>query len=249
MSKVAAVAVPYILGETHFVLMVQTLLSLLAMKHEHELDIIAVVNRFDGPDPDYEWLVRSCDLVERNDKNCLARAWNKGIRHAFERGAEYALVCNLDLLFHPRYLAELVEFARREPEHFIWGGTDYPDPKTLENAPLDAEPAAKASFDCFLIDRKLFERVGEFDEQFEPAYHEDSDMLYRIKLANGTIKNTGAARYHHFDRITIKGAKIEGRQEFLDELRAMMNLSMARYETKWGGLPGKERFITPYGKR
>ena len=248
MSKVAIVVVPYVLYKSHFIMMVQTILSALSMKHEHTLDLIAIVNGFKQSDSDYHWIEQTFDVAQKNDKNCLARAWNKGIRLAFERGADYVLVCNLDLIFHSRYLEKLIEFAKAEPQPLIWGGSEYSDFKTLEQAPLTEEASILSPFNSYLIDRRLFEQIGKFDEQFEPAYHEDSDMLYRIKLAGGTIKNAAGARYHHFDRMTIIGAQMENDADFLNWLRVLMDESMRRYSLKWGGLPGQERFSIPYGK-
>lgn len=250
MSKLAILAVPYILTETHYTFMVHTVLSLLSCKHDHHLDLIAVVNAFDRPEADLEWLRRSFDHVEMNDRNCLARAWNKGIARALDRGADYILLINLDLMFHSQFIAELLQFAGQHPEHLVWGGDEWKDRTTLESAALEEHNAGVVGvhFNCFLIDRRLFDQIGEFDEQFEPAYHEDSDMIYRVKLAGKTMFRTSRARYHHFDRITIKGAAAERQEEFLDKLRLMMDNSMALYEKKWGGLPSHERFNTPYNQ-
>ncbi len=246
--KIAVVTTPFILNEFQYVFMTQTVISLLSMKHAFELDLIAVVNHFNKSAGSFEWIGKSFDLVEISQKNNLARAWNRGIRKGLERGAEYVLVINLDLVFHELFLANLVRFADENPSALIWSGMEWPDLEGLANATLTGEVAKWAYFSCFMVDRKLFEQIGEFDEQFEPAYHEDSDMHYRIALKKGTILATPSARVFHLERVTLKGAMSESDTQFLDSLRIQMDDSMLRYRVKWGGLPGKETYTAPYNK-
>jgi GT2 family glycosyltransferase len=246
MNKIAIVAVPYILHQFHKIFMVQTVLSLLSMKHEYELDLIAIVNSFQGSEKDFEFITQSFDVVDVNDKNNLARAWNKGIKAAIERGADYVLVINLDLVFHSQFLNNLVEFAKFNPEAIMWSGHEWSDQENLELAPLSSEISDAAHAACFLIDKRLFEIVGDFDEQFEPAYHEDSDMLYRIKLKKLKTMSTKKALFYHLDRVTLKGAINNGDRDMLDTLRICMDLCMEKYAKKWGGLPGRERYKEPY---
>ena len=120
--------------------------------------------------------------------------------------------------------------------------------ETLAQAELNDEVITTPHFSCYLIDRRLFEVVGEFDEQFEPAYHEDSDMIYRMQLLRQQGASTNTARFFHLDRVTLKWAMASQNQEFLDKTRVLMDKSMERYSLKWGGMPGNEKFQTPYNK-
>lgn len=244
--KIAVVAVPFIVSEYQFNVAVRTVLSVLAHKTPHQLDLIAVVNSIQTGQGHFDWFKNSFDVCEVNDRNILARAWNKGIALGFERGADYCLVTNLDIVFHSQFLNNLISFAQANPQAHMWSGLPWEDEATLEQAALDGEPIGISHFHCFLIDRRLFEVIGPFDEQFEPAYHEDSDMLYRMRLANLLQLATPSARIFHLDRITLKGAMIAGQEEMLLRLRKMMDLSMERYKAKWGGLPGEEKFKRPY---
>lgn len=246
--RIAVVTTPFILNEFQYIFMTQTVLSLLSMKHNFALDLIAVVNHFNQRAGSFDWVHKTFDLVQANEKNNLARAWNRGIRAGFERGAEYVLVINLDLTFHELFLENLVTFADAHRHALMWSGMEWDCQESIQAAPLQGEPSASAHFSCFLIDKKLFADIGEFDEQFEPAYHEDSDMLYRISLKNGTLLSTPSARFFHLERVTLKGAISEDDTAFLDGLRGLMDKSMERYRVKWGGLPGKEIYRSPYGK-
>lgn len=247
MAKIGVVTVPYVLNEHHYIYMVQTVLSLLYGQGEHKLDLIAIVNGFQRPESEFDWLKKSFDLVEINERNNLAMAWNRGIDRCFERGNDYALVINLDLFFHSKFLDGIVAFAKSVPDTIAWSGTEWADMATLESAPLEGDPIGHAHFSCFMIGKDFFARAGRFDEQFEPAYHEDSDMLYRLHLLNLRPLATPAARFFHIDRATIKGVVLNNKDDkLLDELRAKMDESMERYKKKWGGLPGSEVFKTPY---
>ncbi len=245
--QIGIVTTPFIRVESHFNLMAHSMLSLLGMRTVHKLDLIAVVNGYRIEGPELQFINSGFDHVEINDRNNLARAWNKGIRLAFERGAEYVLVMNLDINFHPQFLDNLIAFAERRKDAIIWSGMEWKDEKTLETAPLkNTEDSENASFSCFLIDKRLFEKVGEFDEQFEPAYHEDSDMIYRIRLARESHARTASALYWHFEAGTIQGFAAEDQHPLLQEMRVFLDIGMERYGRKWGGLPGKEKYSTPY---
>lgn len=249
MARVAVVVVPYILNDTHFNFMVQTIFSLFGMKTKHELDVIAIVNHCRPNQTDMGWIRPTFNLVEINDQNNLARAWNKGILQALDRGADYVLVPNLDLLFHDSFLDNLVSFAESNPHAVIWSGQEWTDRAAFESEPITYEVSEGAMFSCFLVDKRLFQILGPFDEQFSPAYHEDSDMLYRVKLMGLKTLRTASARYFHFDRMTIKGAKIESDETFLEKVSESLTFNLEKYKKKWGGAPGEESYMAPYQKK
>lgn len=88
---------------------------------------------------------------------------------------------------------------------------------------------------CFLQRQELWDRVGEYDAEFWPAYFEDSDYRYRMKLLD-------------LDR---KGAKPHGGFKHARRGSGRVGLTgyvgnAARYERKWGGPPGYERFRQPF---
>lgn len=55
-------------------------------------------------------LVSNTFSHHRNEKAaCCAKSWNYGVKDAFERGYDYALVLNNDVLLHPETIDRLVE--------------------------------------------------------------------------------------------------------------------------------------------
>lgn len=91
-----------------------------------------------------------------------------------------------------------------------------------------------------LISRNLFKKIGRFDEEFYPAYFEDSDYIYRIKLAgllheidyelSPLVQRTGSST--NKDRTLFDGYFQKNRE---------------RYIAKWGNSPLLETFTTPFG--
>lgn len=248
-SKLALVSVPFLLTDLHASWMQKTIESATA---QESFDKIAVINRC-RPE-DRAQIDSLFSLVEVNDQNILARAWNRGIRLAFERGATHVLVTNLDVIFHPKCLDNLLNFAITHSEAIAWSPVIWKKLASLRAAVLEERSEVRMDYSCFLIDRRFVETLGEFDEQFVPAYYEDADMLYRIKLAGQMTLSTFNALYFHLERGTLKGMLTEGASagvapnEVISELDRFMSVNVDRYIQKWGGRPGDEKFTTPYGR-
>ncbi len=89
----------------------------------------------------------------------------------------------------------------------------------------------------------LFEKVGPWDESFYPAYFEDNDYEYRIKLLfPEKIRPVDDITYEHIGSVTVK--RLSGIE--LTQHHLAFERNKARYITKWGGLPREEKYKTPY---
>jgi GT2 family glycosyltransferase len=87
----------------------------------------------------------------------------------------------------------------------------------------------------------MYDYIGDFDETFYPAYYEDSDYLYRMKL-KGIRQDVEA-------ELNPQTARISMTQERDPELvNASMQENRLRYIEKWGNSPLLETFLTPYNK-
>jgi hypothetical protein len=99
------------------------------------------------------------------------------------------------------------------------------------------------------LHRCLFETVGFFDEAFWPAYWEETDFLYRLKLA-GLVGVDDEGNISHDSWLFVDVDGEFGRQAAtLQDCLAPVNLmeSQQRYEAKWGGPSGAEQFTVPFG--
>ena len=97
------------------------------------------------------------------------------------------------------------------------------------------------SFEVFLLNKHFYNVVGRFDEVFYPAYYEDSDYIYRIKLSD--VNFFIERKLNPFEQV------ISGTYEKDPELT---NNAKVRnrdiYIKKWGGMPLLESFTKPYNE-
>lgn len=97
------------------------------------------------------------------------------------------------------------------------------------------------SWSIFIIPKTLYEQIGKFDEGFYPAYYEDSDYLYRMKLM-GIRQAIDDSLNPSIYRISMT---YEKNPELVNE---SMRLNADRYKRKWGGSPLLETYSTPFNK-
>ena len=89
------------------------------------------------------------------------------------------------------------------------------------------------------MNKDIFNNVGEFDEKFYPAYYEDSDYIYRLKLLG--------LRQDVDTRLNPKDARVSQTYEKCPEyVNDAMRYNRQRYIDKWGDIPLLEKFITPF---
>jgi GT2 family glycosyltransferase len=92
----------------------------------------------------------------------------------------------------------------------------------------------------FMLPERIFMEVGEFDEEIYPAYFEDNDFAYRLKLAGKPHQHDKALNpVVYRNSMTLK-KDYSFNQNF--------EVNRAYYKRKWGGEPEQETFSTPFGK-
>jgi len=231
--KVGIGAAAYFSTERHVSLAVETLSSIVSS--EHDLEFAFFLN---SPAPLGVPEISSFGRVFANERNNVSRAWNRSIQFLLSRGCQYVLVPNLDILLKADALDNLVRFAERTPEHILWTAQNWHylrgeyDIPGIMNAPTPDVATAHPHFSCFMVNRKLFQIVGPFDEAFEPAYNEDIDMHWRIRLAGETVACYEAARFYHYGSQTIR---LDGN---LREANRMTHANLDQYfAKKWSYKP------------
>ena len=175
----------------------------------------------------------------------LAKAWNNGIDEALADNCTHILVINDDIEFSPHTIDHLVYQLRTDKRLGMATACNVRDSKTPEETRvLEPQPVSTAphpDFSCFMITPRTFRIVGRFDENFVPAYFEDNDYHYRMKLLGlEAISSTGAPVYH-YGSSTQNGdpsAPVVPGHQF-EKCRGY-------YTEKWGGAPGHETFTVPY---
>lgn len=111
------------------------------------------------------------------------------------------------------------------------------------------DPAAKWGVESYFawhligIKRESFLRIGVFDEQFYPAYYEDSDWLKRARLDGiRSYENHDGWPYFETDVSYAGDAQALTR----GDVKLDYGLNHGRYLLKWGGEPGHETYTIPY---
>lgn len=146
----------------------------------------------------------------------VAGSWNYICKEIFKKH-DYAVLLNDDV-----YLGYNTERVNQVIEKY---------PNTLIQSYV--------SWSVVIISKHLYNLIGEFDEIFYPAYYEDSDYLYRMKL-NGIRQEVSAELNPEVVRISMTQEKDP------DFVNASMQANRNRYIAKWGGLPLLESYLIPY---
>lgn len=196
--------------------------------------VVPVMVNFEG----FTKLIESVDhpitpfvIPNWNNNIGVSKGWNLGLYKA--RNHDLALVCNDDIVFEPNTISHMVrEFLN----------SDY-DLVTAVNTRDGVGDPAEPDYSCFLVRPRTFvESFGFFDENFTPAYFEDNDMAYRVRIAGGSQIKLLDAKMYHSGSVTQNW----GGKSFVTS--PMFEKNREYYNNKWGGWPGEEKFITPFNR-
>ena len=163
-----------------------------------------------------------------NDENCLAKAWNIGLKELFKIN-DYVVVTGLDQSLYKDTIPNLIDFANKYPEAGIWSATN----STWDNKEKKRNIThGDGSFSFFIIHKKTFENVGDFDENFIPAYFEDNDYLERAWLKGYKPLQSSESVYFHITQGTVKYGN-----EIKKQYPIFMQKNLEYFIQKWGKIP------------
>jgi GT2 family glycosyltransferase len=155
-------------------------------------------------------------IYNKKEENLsVAGSWNRLCQNIFAN-SEYALILNDDIyLGRKQYEIEILLNQHRHDFYL-----------------------SMCEWSVFIIPRKTYIKIGMFDEEFSPAYYEDNDYEYRMKLA-------GIRPF----KIPFLNPVVYKNSQTMEKNPALLNYSKmnkSRYESKWGGLPNQEKYKSPY---
>jgi N-acetylglucosaminyl-diphospho-decaprenol L-rhamnosyltransferase len=189
--------------------------------------------------------------IARNQSNLgCARAWNQGVQLSTR---EWTVLLNNDVVAAPGWLEGLVEFAGATAAEIVApalreGPLNYPFPEYAADFMRRMRAVRRwgeAHGICFMVRRRVFEAIGEFDENFRIGQFEDADFFLRAKLAGVKMGVTGGAFVHHFGSVTQQAIReappAAGSASYYEENRAY-------YLHKWGLNPLR-RMTQRWGRR
>lgn len=228
-----------------------------SQKHGIELRILLIDNAStdETKEEASERVSDTFSHVRNEERWGFQKSVNFGVNDAWQRGFDLCFVCNNDILLHERAIIriferfELASILEEEKDVLgmvtcmdVRGETDpfllvNIDDTTKESVPESLHP----NFSAFCVNQNCWDKVGEFDELYEPAYFEDNDFHYRMGLADMKgIVYPPAMFYHYGSRTQNEADKVPMVSG------AMFENNRAFYAKKWGGVPGQEKFKLPY---
>lgn len=162
---------------------------------------------------------RLVQLITCMSNRGVAGSWNELCNWIFHHGHENALILNDDI-YWGKNEGQVLTYLSGNPGSSFYGSTK--------------------NWCLYLLPKKTFTLVGKFDETFYPAYFEDSDYAYRMKLANcSQLYDT------FFDPILYRNSMTLQKDRSIND-KFMDNQNY--FIKKWGGEPGKEMFSTPFDR-
>lgn len=176
----------------------------------------------------------------------VAKSWNHGISYAIKNfNSQYFFIPNNDIVLEKDTIEKLYNDLQL-PKILMATATNINDGKNSAidlvdyRLPAIQELTENPDFSCFMIKKKTIENIGYFDENFFPAYFEDNDYHYRIKIAGYKAIKDNQNIYFHYGSMTVKENQ---------EVRMMNNglylHNKERFRKKWGGYPGEETLMIP----
>lgn len=202
-------------------------------KLERKPDRIIVIDNSNGQLPD----IKGIEIVPASNLG-VAKSWNLGlsmcenraVKSDIDKNNDIAIICNDDNILKNEAIAEIERLAIEN-----------------QNYPFFGSAGGGFSFFAMRVWRAI-SIVGYFDEGFYPAYYEDNDYHYRMKLQGLDFICSDKELYE-------LGVNGEGSQTLnstmtpqyiKDCINAGFISNQYRYICKWGGMPDRERFKIPF---
>lgn len=166
---------------------------------------------------DARWSKSGMTIIENENNVGVGASWNQLCKKIFEEN-DYALILNDDIYLGKKQ-EQIISLIKKKKNGFIRATPDW----------------------CaFLISKSVYERVGDFDECFYPAYYEDKSYEYRMKL-----KSIAAIKHPDLNPVVYKSSQtIEKDPSIFEASKKNKKL----YVEMWGGEPTREIYKTPYNK-
>ena len=212
--------------------------TLCSMVSDHHLRFYGRVSKLEDQ---YGDILTYFDHVVKNDENILSRSWNQGTEKALKDGCDYVILPNLDIKLFDDTIDNLVKFAQND-DSVMWSGrclntgATYPQGDFIVNSYTVYD-----NFSFFMINDRLFDRVGKFDEKFIPCYGEDVDIQYRMELAGEKHTCVADARFIHYGQTTANNSP-----DWIG--KSPQDQAHEYFEKKWGGFPREHKFKTPFNE-
>lgn len=169
-------------------------------------------------------------VVEWPENRGCAASWNVGLKEIEKDKLDFVIICSPSCIWDredERAFAKKIEESEKLGSGHMYIATGQHVTDTH----------------AFAITKLGLKTLGYFDENFHPVYFEDADFYRRMALAEV---------YRVFIDGLRKSAPLNGGVKKDDRIWHQYIHSAEKlkeyYIKKWGGMPGRERFSTPFNK-
>lgn len=160
-----------------------------------------------------------------------ARACNEAIVTAQDWGADVFITWPDDLFAGPGDVQRVADAVLAHPDCSIVESIGFVE-RTGRHEHLGFNGAA--------LNLKAIDRIGYLDENLSPVYFDDTDWLYRSRLAGMAKVTIDSTHYVH------AGSKTLITPERTAMFAEIFERNKAYYIAKWGGDGGYEQFTHPF---
>lgn len=176
----------------------------------------------------YEYEQENVTVIQPNEEFNYNRFLNIGLKHCTE---EWILISNNDTLYSPLFLEHMLQAHEIDNELLSMSPIDF---KWHRHAHMDLSKdmiyGYRTSYELtgwsILVNRKVFDIIGEFDEKFK-FWYQDND--YSQTLFKHDIKHALIPKSHcyHLTNASLETIRLEDRYNMTDGLRTV-------FTEKWG---------------
>jgi len=167
-------------------------------------------------------------ILEQEQNIGVGPSWNMGMNKVFSNPMNsFSLFLNDDIVLGATQLATIEEILKFNRDKWLLYGPYYWSVFGL-------------SRDCWL---NLQYQPGKvFDESFYPAYFEDNDFHYRLKLKDASKDMGGISDF------TPEVCRNSMTKEKDSSVTVNFEKNKQYYVAKWGGEPAREKYKKPFNK-
>jgi N-acetylglucosaminyl-diphospho-decaprenol L-rhamnosyltransferase len=177
-----------------------------------EVECILIDNASSDGTGEYLAQLTDVRVIANADNRGCAGAWNQGVTAA---SGEWVIILNNDVILSAGWIEGLLAAAAR------WG-LDIVTPAIREgeyNYDIDSYAPeltgrmnavvrrGRANGVCFMVHRRVFEKIGVFDENFRIGQYEDKDFFLRAAKAGFRLGTVGCSFLHHYGSVTQNSMK------------------------------------------
>lgn len=206
--------------------------------------VVPVMTNFKG----FTELIRSVDIsitpyIWNNwDKNDgVTIPWNRMIVRAIQDGHRHIFVANDDTTFATDTMQKMIDVLD-EREYDLVTPINMRDSEVESERRLIPHP----DYASFAITSSTIDKFGLFDEELF-AYYNDNDYSRNLIVNGGKYCAITDAGFYHVGSVT----QLKGRDETTNDRvvsHADFEMAQGYYLAKWGGMPGNEKYTTPFGR-